>query len=254
MVAPSDKAPACDVPEPLDVSPSASDVEHVQAVLAEPAYKADQPTAGITDVGIVEGDVVVPRDRLGRRKSPGRPKGSKDKKPRRRRRVAPGHIPPEVRKIVLHSVQNGLFLQTAAHMAGIPNSTLHGWIRRGCDGYRPYAQFVRELRKAMAEGEAWHLQVLQQASTDGVWQASAWFLERKYPERWGRKIITELTGQHGGAVKILAGPIRPEDIHAEVNSIVDAALRGVDSAAGFEAAPRGALEDQVRAERLEDSA
>lgn len=42
------------------------------------------------------------------------------------------------------------------------------------------------------------------AGREGNWQALAWFLERKYSERWGRKerVLQELTGKDGAPLQV----------------------------------------------------
>jgi len=48
---------------------------------------------------------------------------------------------------------------------------------------------------------------IQKAGQEGVWQASAWFLERSFPERWAKRDTArvELVGEGGGPVRIVAG-------------------------------------------------
>jgi hypothetical protein len=42
--------------------------------------------------------------------------------------------------------------------------------------------------------------LIQNAASNGTWQASAWFLERTQPNFFGRR--TEIVGEGGGAVKV----------------------------------------------------
>ena len=43
-----------------------------------------------------------------------------------------------------------------------------------------------DLNKAEVKRKLWHLNRIQQASTDGAWQASAWYLERRYPQEYAK--------------------------------------------------------------------
>jgi len=47
--------------------------------------------------------------------------------------------------------------------------------------------------------------VIQRVAENGVWQAAAWRLERKYPDKWGRRRV-EVTGPGGGPVQTQAVP------------------------------------------------
>ncbi|PZC52328.1 hypothetical protein LH53_05795, partial [Mesotoga sp. TolDC] len=41
--------------------------------------------------------------------------------------------------------------------------------------------------KAEGEAIARNIAIIQRAAQDGVWQAAAWFLERRYPNDYARK-------------------------------------------------------------------
>lgn len=59
-----------------------------------------------------------------------------------------------------------------------------------------YQQFTDSIKKAVVEGEIRDLMRVDQAAVKS-WQAAAWKLERKHPERWSRKERVE----HSGEVK-----------------------------------------------------
>ena len=84
--------------------------------------------------------------------------------------------------------------------AGICESTLNNWIRRGGEerrhiakGGKPrkrasaYLDCLIRIEKATAEAQLDDLRIITQAAQDGAWQASAWKLERRNPSRWGRQ-------------------------------------------------------------------
>ena len=76
-------------------------------------------------------------------------------------------------------------LQTGARP--IDRRTLLNWLKRG---ERERAGMYRELylavERAEAKAEVFHLKNIETASAKS-WFASAWFLERKHPERWGKR-------------------------------------------------------------------
>ena len=83
--------------------------------------------------------------------------------------------------IVLNHVRAGLSVQTACKAAGLSRSTFYRWLRSD-------ASLKQKLRQAEAVCESWHIQnITNHAEHD--WRASAWFLERRYPQRYGRRVI-----------------------------------------------------------------
>jgi len=110
---------------------------------------------------------------------------------------------------LLQAVRGGNFLQTAAAYAGISFVTLRRWILKADDPDAPpeYVAFKEALEKARADAEVASLAKIQKAASEGAWQASAWFLERSWPERWGKRETNrvELVGGDGGPVKVVAG-------------------------------------------------
>ncbi|HZU76708.1 MAG TPA: hypothetical protein VFA70_08085 [Dehalococcoidia bacterium] len=88
----------------------------------------------------------------------------------------------------VEAVRAGNYMVVAARLAGISESTLYEWLERGRAGRAPYAEFAREVERARAEAEARMLLVVQTAARLH-WQAAAWFLERAFPDRWGRRPV-----------------------------------------------------------------
>ena len=50
-------------------------------------------------------------------------------------------------------------------------------------------EFENFIQKAILSNKSDHLQSIKTASLDGVWQASAWYLERAYPDEFGKRDI-----------------------------------------------------------------
>lgn len=74
----------------------------------------------------------------------------------------------------------------AAAFAGVPYPTYKLWRQLGEQGKEPYASFLSQVKAAelVAEGEL--LDLIREHSTE-TWQAAAWLLERRYPERYSLK-------------------------------------------------------------------
>jgi hypothetical protein len=85
---------------------------------------------------------------------------------------------------VLKWVCRGLYRETAFLRVGLRPSMGTTWNAKAAKGDRRY-QLVKELME-MADGvaEAQAITVIERAARKD-WRAAAWYLDRKYPERWG---------------------------------------------------------------------
>jgi len=101
----------------------------------------------------------------------------------------------------------GLSQKKSALFSGISETTFYRWQRRfndideACGGDPDNIknaedlelwEFWQSLKKAKVEGEINHLGVITKAAENGVWQASAWFMERSNPEEWGKRDKNQL--------------------------------------------------------------
>jgi transposase len=113
----------------------------------------------------------------------------------------PSKLTEDVKRRFLTSIRAGNDKKVAAAMAGIGESTLYSWIEKAkeTDAEPEFLEFLESLTQAEAEAEVAAVARIQQAGQNGRWQASAWWLERKYGERWGRndKIRQEISGPNG---------------------------------------------------------
>lgn len=116
-------------------------------------------------------------------------------------------LTPEVQDVIVTALRAGNYAETAAAYAGINETTYYRWLARGEE--QPdsiYGQFRQAVKEAQAAGEVRLVSLIDRAAQSGTWQAAAWKLERKYPERWGRTIRTEVSGPEGGPVQIEVDP------------------------------------------------
>jgi hypothetical protein len=127
--------------------------------------------------------------------------GRKQKGSSRKKTGRPSKL-PQVQVQIIAAVKAGNYRSTAAALAGIQGRTLAEWIRRGTAGDPEFSHFSHLLKKAEAAGEAADLARIKRASIRS-WTAAAWRLERKYPERWGRKdrLVAEVE-HHGTGLRI----------------------------------------------------
>lgn len=89
---------------------------------------------------------------------------------------------------LLTFVQAGNSDNAVAYLSDITPATLHTWLREGeldrNDTFK--SRFFSRYQKARALAEHRNLLVIQQGRSN--WQASAWFLERRAPKDYGRKL------------------------------------------------------------------
>ena len=112
----------------------------------------------------------------------------------------------ERQKKLLAAIRHGNDKKVACVLAGISEATLYRWLEQSKKrGARAELREFREsLERAEAEAEVIKVGRINQAADNGRWQAAAWWLERKHPERWGQqtKIKTEVSGPNGEPISI----------------------------------------------------
>ncbi len=166
----------------------------------------------------------------------------------------------EVQARIEEAVREGNPLGTAAAYGGISESTLHAWRQRGerkqerveVEGgsvrtsEMPFLEFSESLTRARADAACRNVLVIQKAATgypvtrtvvkrtpDGEvvetttwtefdWRASAWYLERAFPDRWGKRGRLEHSGG-GGGVLMVPTPVGSEE-WAQIAAVQQAAL------------------------------
>ena len=87
----------------------------------------------------------------------------------------------------------------ACEYSGISESTYHRWMREGAVAPEGTLarKFWQRIKKAVATCNNRNVLIIQKAAAKN-WQAAAWFLERRYPNEWGRKDAIRLGGDGSG--------------------------------------------------------
>lgn len=121
-------------------------------------------------------------------------------------------LTPELIEKVTDFIRLGNNNKTAAALAGIGEATFYKYLAKA-DEENPEPEFVefREaIERARAEAEARMVANIRKAGTDGKWQASAWWLERKNPDEWGAtsKVKQEITGANGAPLIVTDDEMR----------------------------------------------
>lgn len=106
----------------------------------------------------------------------------------------------KTRNAIIEYLKEGHYQKTAAALAGVHEATFYRWIERGKKAKTgKYREFCESVKKAEEYAKAYHLQQIIKSSQKGNWQASAWFLERKAPDEWGRRQRVEM--EHSGKIE-----------------------------------------------------
>jgi len=87
--------------------------------------------------------------------------------------------------ILLKAIESGVSIESACAIAGIHRSTWYEW--------RDRPELQLQISQAIAKAEAALLATIRTAGiTD--WRASAWILERRYSDTWGKRQEVQTAG------------------------------------------------------------
>lgn len=128
--------------------------------------------------------------------------------PRRGKRgpLGPRLLDEAVIKQICHYVRLGVPQKVAAMTQKIQENTYWLWRKNGKrdlnDGLDTiYAKLYVEIEKARADCVARNTEIIATAAAED-WRASAFFLERRHAEDWGKTEKLQMTGAGGGPVQI----------------------------------------------------
>lgn len=89
---------------------------------------------------------------------------------------------------ICEGVLKGNYITTVCRSVGISSATYYIWKKKGEKGIEPYKEFYERVTEAEAQAEMDILNVIYTSAIDqGNWLSSAWILERKYPDRFGKR-------------------------------------------------------------------
>lgn len=91
---------------------------------------------------------------------------------------------PRTIDIILEAISEGLTQREASILAGISEDTLSLWKRQDSD-------FSEQIRQKEIESKLYHIRNIRRAS-EKSWQASAWWLERKFKDEFSTKSNTDV--------------------------------------------------------------
>ena len=115
-----------------------------------------------------------------------------------------------VKDAVIESIRIGLTNKDACEVNGIEESTFYRWMDEK-------EEFRKSVKEAQLAAKQLHLKNIHRAAAeDRQWTASAWFLERKFPDEFKNR--REITGADGGPLQ-LEGKLNEQDADMVKRSI-----------------------------------
>lgn len=126
----------------------------------------------------------------------------------------PTKLTQELMDEIIKVIRSGNYIETACAYAGIEKKSLYNWMKRARKELERldknprakmkkseaiYVDFLHAVEKALAYAEIRDVTLIGKAAEES-WQAAAWRLERKFPDKWGRKekLTQEIT--HSGEI------------------------------------------------------
>lgn len=99
----------------------------------------------------------------------------------------PSKLTPELTKKLITQIKAGNYFEASCAYCGIDYSTFRKWMVKGEKANSGiYFDFFHAVKKAEAEAELRMVALWQKAIPDD-WRSAEKFLEKRYPDRWGRK-------------------------------------------------------------------
>jgi hypothetical protein len=112
---------------------------------------------------------------------------------------------------IIAALKNGNSRPSSAAAGGIAVATFRDWLAR-------YEKFKQQVFEAESYAERAHVSVINKAAARGVWQASAWWLERTRPDVFGKVDRVEVMLRQRQAEN-LAGELAAEGIQVSATEI-----------------------------------
>lgn len=130
----------------------------------------------------------------------------------------PSKLTTKVQDKIVVAIRSGSSPEGAAQYAGIDRSTFYRWLdqgRRARSG--SYRRFREAIEKAKADLETMVAAKVIKGINEGKLELAIQFLERRYPELWGRREALKGDAPDGkkdpagGPVRIFLPPLRKSD-------------------------------------------
>jgi len=111
------------------------------------------------------------------------------------RKNAKDILTPERVAVIAANVKDGQALKVCCALAGVGEDMFRQRYRLGAAGDPEWEWMYEMIVEAAAEFEQEAIGAIRVAGKNGTWQAYAWLMERKYPDRYGRRTQTTFTAE-----------------------------------------------------------
>lgn len=100
----------------------------------------------------------------------------------------PSKLTEETTKKLVKAIESGNYMKAACAYAGIDYTTFRLWMKKGEKAKSGrYFNFFHTIKRAEQVAEVKMVEQWQRHMPEN-WQAIATFMERRYPDRWGRNM------------------------------------------------------------------
>lgn len=115
----------------------------------------------------------------------------------------------EIVEQLCNAREHGLNITDCANLCNISRQTLHDWLDKGKKAKSgKYKKFYERFQKANTKFKFYHLDKI---TKNDSWQASAWILERTFPEEFGKKDKVDVNGNVDVGLKRLKDVISKQE-------------------------------------------
>lgn len=130
---------------------------------------------------------------------------------------------------VLDAIRAGNYMETAAAYAGVHKDTFYEWLKNGRTAQQKtgrltaletrFAEFAADVEQALAQAEVRDVAIIGKAAQT-QWQAAAWRLERRMPDRYGRRDRVELSGGQEVTHRVVIEAGAAERLRAKLADVI----------------------------------
>ena len=149
-------------------------------------------------------------------------------------------LTPERADRIVALLKAGQDRVTACSSVGISERSLREWMTQGERGDERFVEFARRVREAEAECETRAVVQIQVKGKDD-WRALAWWLERRFPLRWGdaKAASARVDAERETILDALQRALEARGLGDATEDVLrELAGRGADEASGAIVEPR----------------
>ena len=131
----------------------------------------------------------------------------------------PSRLNAEIQEKIVSAIRAGNYANVAAAYAGINVGTFYEWLQKGrAQQSGKYAEFHDAVKLAESQAEIRAVAMVQRHMDDN-WAAAMTYLERKHPDRWGRRDRLSVEIENKQSLSDLLG-LSKDDIDQVVDQVV----------------------------------